>query len=91
MKKPNARQRGGICYTARHGGCLFEGKREHFKGLAIEPERIKPVTLLFQTGYLTIKGFEQIEANRRYALGFPNLEVENSFLNVPAAFRRRPG
>jgi len=47
---------------------------------AYEPERIKPVTLLFQTGYLTIKGFEQIGAIRRYTLGFPNLEVENSFL-----------
>ena len=47
---------------------------------AYEPERIKPVTLLFQTGYLTIKGFEQMEAMRRYTLGFPNLEVENSFL-----------
>ena len=47
---------------------------------AYEPERIKPVTLLFQTGYLTIKGFEQVEADRTYHLGFPNLEVENSFL-----------
>ena len=32
---------------------------------AYEPERIKPVTLLFQTGYLTIKGFEQVGASRR--------------------------
>ena len=48
--------------------------------VAYEPERIKPVTLLFQTGYLTIKGFEQVEADRTYHLGFPNLEVENSFL-----------
>ena len=47
---------------------------------AYEPERIKPVTLLFQTGYLTIMGFEQVEADRTYHLGFPNLEVENSFL-----------
>ena len=47
---------------------------------AYEPEKIKPVTLLFQTGYLTIKGFEQIGVNRRYLLGFPNMEVENSFL-----------
>ena len=54
---------------------------------AYEPERIKPVTLLFQTGYLTIKGFEQIEAMRRYTLGFPNLEVENSFLkDLSAAY-----
>ena len=47
---------------------------------AYEPERIKPVTLLFQTGYLTIRGFEQVGAIRRYVLGFPNLEVESSFL-----------
>lgn len=47
---------------------------------AYEPERINPVTLLFQTGYLTIRGFEQIEADRTYTLRFPNLEVENSFL-----------
>ena len=54
---------------------------------AYEPERIKPVTLLFQTGYLTIKGFEQMEAMRRYTLGFPNLEVENSFLkDLSAAY-----
>ncbi len=26
---------------------------------AFEPEKIKPVVLLYQTGYLTIKGFEQ--------------------------------
>ena len=47
---------------------------------AYEPEKIKPVALLFQTGYLTIKGFEQVEADRTYQLGFPNLEVESSFL-----------
>ena len=47
---------------------------------AYEPEKIKPVTLLFQTGYLTIRGFEQVGASRRYMLKFPNLEVENSFL-----------
>ena len=47
---------------------------------AYEPERLKPVTLLFQTGYLTIKGFEQVGGLRRYYLKFPNLEVESSFL-----------
>ena len=47
---------------------------------AYEPEKIKPVTLLFQTGYLTIKGFEQVGVVRRYFLQFPNMEVESSFL-----------
>ena len=33
-----------------------------------------PVALLFQTGYLTIKGYEP--RRRRYLLGIPNMEVE---------------
>jgi len=35
-----------------------------------------PIPLLYQTGYLTIKDF----VGRLYTLGFPNLEVEDSFL-----------
>ena len=45
-----------------------------------EPDRADLTTLLYQTGYLTITGFQQIGAMRRYSLDFPNLEVENSFL-----------
>ena len=47
-----------------------------------EPDRPKLVTLLFQTGYLTIKDFLQIGVIRRYGLRFPNLEVENSFVSL---------
>ncbi|MBR4653064.1 MAG: AAA family ATPase [Kiritimatiellae bacterium] len=47
---------------------------------AYEPERIKPVTLLFQTGYLTIRDCKQTGGMWRYGLKFPNMEVENSFL-----------
>ncbi len=51
-----------------------------------EPDKADFTTLLFQTGYLTIRGFQQRGASRRYRLDFPNLEVENSFLRqvVPA-------
>ena len=45
-----------------------------------EPENPKFVTLLFQTGYLTIKDFEQIGNSRQYSLRFPNREIEHSFL-----------
>jgi len=41
-------------------------------------ERLSPVALLFQTGYLTIKAYDK--RSRRYTLGFPNHEVENAFL-----------
>ncbi|MDR3291242.1 MAG: ATP-binding protein [Methanobrevibacter sp.] len=38
-------------------------------------------TLLFQTGYLTIKSIEKAYEEICYTLDFPNFEVENSFLN----------
>ncbi len=53
---------------------------------AYEPDRPDITTLLYQTGYLTIKGFRQMGGIRKFDLGFPNLEVENSFVTklVPA-------
>ena len=47
---------------------------------AYEPEHPQLVTLLYQTGYLTISGFRQMCGMRKYDLALPNLEVENSFL-----------
>ena len=45
-----------------------------------EPSAPELVPLLFQTGYLTIKGFSaDDDGNRLYRLGFPNTEVEKSF------------
>lgn len=38
-----------------------------------------PVALFYQTGYITIKGFEKDFGS--YRLGFPNKEVEESFLD----------
>ncbi len=53
---------------------------------AYEPDKPNITTLLYQTGYLTIKGFENIGGSRLFQLGFPNREVEESFLRrlVPA-------
>lgn len=38
-----------------------------------------PVSLLYQTGYLTIKAYDR--EIREYTLGYPNLEVEKAFFN----------
>ena len=55
-----------------------------------EPTDPKSVTLLFQTGYLTIESFVQMGTSRRYTLKLPNLEVENSFLrDVVGAYTGR--
>ena len=40
-------------------------------------ERLELLPLLYQTGYLTITGFDK--ELRAYTLGYPNLEVEQSF------------
>ena len=45
-----------------------------------EPSNPSLVPLLYQTGYLTIKGFRaDEEGDRFYTLGFPNMEVEKAF------------
>ncbi|MBR3820450.1 MAG: ATP-binding protein [Kiritimatiellae bacterium] len=46
---------------------------------AYEPTALNPVTLLYQTGYLTISSFRQRATQRTYSLDFPNMEVRNSF------------
>ncbi len=38
-----------------------------------------PIPLLYQSGYLTIHGYD--DEFKEYRLGFPNKEVENSFFN----------
>ncbi|WP_291322101.1 ATP-binding protein, partial [Desulfonatronospira sp.] len=45
---------------------------------SFDMERIEVETLLFQTGYLTIKSAQQIAGGRRFFLGYPNLEVRRS-------------
>ena len=42
------------------------------------PVTVNPVPLLYQSGYLTIKGYD--ERFKMYKLGFPNKEVENGFV-----------
>jgi hypothetical protein len=56
-------------------------------GIAIDMEEVNdyqpgsgtPVPLLYQSGYLTITGFDA--RKRRYTLGFPNEEVKYGFLS----------
>jgi hypothetical protein len=45
-----------------------------------ELESLDIIPLLFQSGYLTIKGYNSVR--RLYRLGYPNLEVEQAFSQV---------
>lgn len=51
-----------------------------------DPENMLSVPLLFQTGYLTIKSYN--DTTRTYNLGYPNQEVKDSLLdNLLSAYR----
>jgi hypothetical protein len=45
-----------------------------------DPADIGEISLLFQTGYLTIKAMERTARSPQYTLGIPNEEVKESFL-----------
>lgn len=51
---------------------------EEFAFTTYELERLAVAPILFQTGYLTIKGYDQ--ESLLYSLYYPNFEVENAFL-----------
>ena len=44
-----------------------------------EPATPSMSAVLLQTGYITIRGFEEIGRSRLYRLGFPNHEMEDGF------------
>ena len=50
----------------------------------VNSERPNAITLLYQTGYLTIKGYD--DEDRLYCLGYPNKEVEDSFMESLSEF-----
>lgn len=50
----------------------------------VNSERPNAITLLYQTGYLTIKGYNP--EDRLYTLGYPNKEVEDSFMESLSEF-----
>ncbi len=53
---------------------------------AFEIDRIPPLTLLLQTGYLTIDSAVQRFGGTAYRLRFPNLEVKDSFETYLAGY-----
>lgn len=46
---------------------------------SIDSMSTNPIPVIYQSGYLTIKGYN--ERFKKYKLGFPNQEVEQGFLN----------
>lgn len=58
----------------------FEGEELDDVGLqSFDIEKLRILPLMYQTGYLTISGYDEQE--RSFKLGYPNQEVKESFLS----------
>ncbi|MBR1781966.1 MAG: AAA family ATPase [Bacteroidales bacterium] len=72
-----------VKYLAAGNYCLeevstYSASEQELTGVnALKPDAI---TLLYQTGYLTIKGYNP--TTEKYTLGYPNKEVEDGFLEA---------
>ncbi|MBR1485438.1 MAG: ATP-binding protein [Prevotella sp.] len=58
---------------------LVEGEVSSQLLNSVDSMKTSPVTIFYQSGYLTIKGYDP--EFQEYRLGFPNKEVENGFIN----------
>ena len=66
-----------------HGYRLPDLNKEQVSAIVMSRIDSAPTNLIpiiYQTGYLTIKGYD--ERFKKYQLGFPNKEVEEGFLNL---------
>lgn len=66
-----------------HGYRLPDLNKEQISAFVMSGMDSAPTNLtpfIYQTGYLTIKGYD--ERFKKYQLGFPNKEVEEGFLNL---------
>lgn len=65
-----------------HNYCLPDITREKVSDdviNSVDSMSTNPIPVIYQSGYLTIKGYD--ERFKKYRLGFPNKEVEEGFLN----------
>lgn len=65
----------------------IDATEAELKGVNVPED--SPISLLYQTGYLTIKHYE--DRFRTYTLGFPNGEVKRGFAILESISRRRNG
>ena len=57
---------------------IFNASADDFSLAESDTSFSKPIALLFQTGYLTIKGYDKVY--KEFHLGFPNREVKKGLL-----------
>lgn len=64
----------------KHDYCITDLNKAQVKANMMNNVDSNPIPVIYQSGYLTIKSYD--ERFKNYQLGFPNKEVEEGFLNI---------
>ena len=72
----------------KHDYCITNLSMAQIKANMMNNVETNPIPVIYQSGYLTIKSYD--ERFKNYQLGFPNKEVEEGILNIfPPISKRR--
>ena len=72
----------------KHDYCITDLNKAQVKANMMNNVDSNPIPVIYQSGYLTIKSYD--ERFKNYQLGFPNKEVEEGILNLfPPISKRR--
>lgn len=64
----------------KHDYCITDLNKAQVKANMMNNVDFNPIPVIYQSGYLTIKSYD--ERFKNYQLGFPNKEVEKGILNI---------
>ena len=73
----------------KHDYCITDLNKAQVKANMMNNVDSNPIPVIYQSGYLTIKSYD--ERFKNYQLGFPNKEVEEGILNILSPFKAREG
>ena len=71
----------------KHDYCITDLNKAQVKANMMNNVDFNPIPVIYQSGYLTIKSYD--ERFKNYQLGIPNKEVEEGILNIPPISKRR--
>ena len=70
----------------KHNYCITELSKAQVKANMMNNVDTNPIPVIYQSGYLTIKSYD--ERFKNYQLGFPNKEVEEGILNILLPYKQ---
>ena len=68
----------------KHDYCITDLNKAQVKANMMNNVDFNPISVIYQSGYLTIKSYD--ERFKNYQLGFPNKEVEEGIRNIFSPF-----